>query len=142
MARAAQLGIALGALGAILALMGLFPGVTGITPTESIGIAQILAILVGFTLLILGALAYVKFTFYSLTPSTLMQSVGVRLSLTGLVFAALSGLADISGFGSHTSTIAAEIFLGPLQAAGVIGSFLIASLGVLIYTIAGTPDSR
>lgn len=140
MARAAQLGIALGSLGAILALMGLFPGVTGLTPTESIGIAQIIAILTGFTLLILGAIAYVKFTFYSHTPATLAQQIGVRLSLSGLVFAAMSGLADISGFGSHANTIAAEIFLGPLQAAGVIGSFLIASAGVFIYTIAGTPD--
>src|SRR5687768_13116554 len=89
MARAAQLGIALASLGAILALMGLFPGVTGISPTESIGIAQIISILFGFALLILGALAYVKFTFYSRTPSNLVQQIGIRLSLSGLVFAAL-----------------------------------------------------
>ena len=58
MPRVAQFGIALGALGIVLTLMGLFPGVTGMEPTLGIGITQISAILIGFLLLILGALIY------------------------------------------------------------------------------------
>jgi hypothetical protein len=142
MARVAQLGIALGALGAVLTLMGLFPGVTGVVATPNIGLVQVLAILTGFTLLILGALIYAKFTFYASKPSTLIQQIGVRLALTGLLFAALSGLADILGFGSHDRTVASDIFFGPLQAAGIIGSFVLSSIGVLIYTIAGQPDDN
>ena len=60
----AQFGIALAALGIVLALMGLFPGVTGIQPAVGVGVVQFVAILIGFTLLDLGALIYVKFTFY------------------------------------------------------------------------------
>jgi hypothetical protein len=137
MARVAQLGIALGALGMILTLMGLFPGVTGIAPTPSIGIVQIVAILVGFALLIFGALMYVKFTFYVNIPSNLAQQIGTRLALTGLLLAALSGLADVFGFGSHTRAAAADAFIGPLQAVGVIGNFILAAVGVLIYALSG-----
>lgn len=142
MARIAQVGIALGALGMILTLMGLFPGVTGVTPTPSIGIVQIIAILVGFALLILGALLYVKFTFYTSQPSNLLQQIGTRLALTGLLFAALSGLADILGFGSHTRAAAVDAFIGPLQAVGVIGNFLLSAAGVLLYAMSGTEDEK
>ncbi|HEX2619012.1 MAG TPA: hypothetical protein VHL11_02665 [Phototrophicaceae bacterium] len=142
MARLAQLGIALGLLGIILTLMGLFPGVTGVKPTPTIGIVQLAAILTGFALLILGALLYVKVTFYPGIPSNLLQQIGTRLALTGLLFAALSGLADILGFGSHTRAAAADAFIGPLQAVGVIGSFLVSALGVLLYVMSGPEDEN
>ena len=55
MARIAQFGIALGALGTMLTFMGLFPGVTGLPPASGIGIVQSVTILIGFVLLIAGA---------------------------------------------------------------------------------------
>lgn len=137
MARVAQFGIALGALGAVLTLMGLFPGVTGLEPTVGIGIVQIFTILCGFLLLIMGALIYVKFTFYARRPANLAQQIGIRLALTGLLFAGMAGFADILGFGSHVRDLGVEPFLGLWQAVGVIGGFAIASLGVLIYAVAG-----
>lgn len=139
MARFGLVGIALGALGIVLALMGLFPGVTGVEPTIGIGIVQVLLLLVGYGLLILGALIYVKFTFYLDVPPNLTQQVGIRLALTGLLFAALAGLADILGFGSHLRTQASDIFLGELQAFGILASFTLSSIGVLLYAVAGDP---
>jgi hypothetical protein len=97
-------------------------------------------ILTGFSLLILGALIYAKFTFYPNTPSNLAQQIGTRLALTGLVFAALSGLADVLGFGSHSLEFSADVFIGPLQAVGIIGNFVLSSVGVLIYTLSGKPE--
>lgn len=137
MARASQLGIALGALGMILALMGLFPGVTGIQPVFGIGITQIVAILFGLNLMIIGGLIYVKFTFYSDRPANLAQQISVRLALTGMVFAAIAGMADVVGFGSHAPTPGVDILLGPLQSVGLIGSFVISSIGVLLYALTG-----
>ncbi len=134
MGRVAQIGIALGALGAVLALMGLFPGVTGLEATGGVGIVQVSAILIGFSLLIFGALIYVKFSFYENLPSTLAQQIGTRLALTGLLFAAIAGLADVLGFGSHLSP---DVLIGPLQTVGVIGSYLLSALGVLLYAVAG-----
>jgi hypothetical protein len=140
MQRVAQFGIALGALGAVLTFMGLFPGVTGLRPTAGIGIMQIFSILTGFMLLILGALIYVKFTFYTFKPANLAQQIGIRLALTGLLFAAMAGMSDVLGFGSHPIESQSGILFGVLQAFGIIGSFLIASIGVLVYAVTGSPD--
>lgn len=142
MTRVAQIGIALGVLGVVLALMGLFPGVTGIDPTVGIGIVQIFIVLAGFSLILFGALIYVKFNFYPHQAETLAQQVGVRLALTGLIITALSGLSDILGFGSHPRDVAAgrDVFLGTLQAIGMVGGYFIAALGVLLFALAGRFD--
>lgn len=142
MERFAQVGIAIGALGIVLALMGLFPGVTGVEPTIGIGIVQVIMLLVGYTLLVAGAITYVKFTFYPGKTINLTQQVGIRLALTGLLFAALAGLADIFGFGSHIRSDVVDIFFGQLQAVGILGSFAVSSIGVAIYALAGTPDDE
>lgn len=142
MARFAQIGIALGALGTVLTFMGLFPGVTGLPPARGIGIVQIVTILTGFVLLILGVLIYVKFTFYSGKPANLTQQIGIRMALTGLLFAAMTGMADVLGFGSHLRNNNAEPLFGGLQALGIIGSFAVAAIGVLIYAVSGHLDSE
>lgn len=140
MVRVAQLGVAVGALGAMLALMGLFPGMTGYRPTPGIGLVQIFSVLIGYALLIMGALIYVKFAFYAASPPTLVQQIGTRLALTGLVLAGMIALADVLGFGSHGSAINGDIFLGQLQALGIVANFILSSIGVLIYAMAGKPE--
>jgi hypothetical protein len=137
MSRISQIGIAIGTMGAVLMLMGLFPGITGVTPTSGVGIVQLTVALTGFTLLILGALIYVKYAFYVNQPSTLVQQIGIRLALTGLVFAGLAALADALGFGSHGAQFTEFEFLGPVQGAGVVGSFLLSCIGVLVYAVGG-----
>lgn len=137
MSRISQIGIALGMLGAMIMLMGLFPGITGVSPTSGVGIVQIFVVLMGFTLLIFGALVYVKFAFYASDPSTLMQQIGTRLALTGLVLAGIAALADALGFGSHGAQFTEFEFLGPVQGAGILGSFMLSCIGVLVYAIGG-----
>jgi len=139
MQRFGQVGIAIGALGIVLALIGLFPGLTGVPDTPGIGLVQVALLLVGEALLTFGALIYVKFTFYLGRPSNLAQQIGVRLVLTGLVFTALSGLSDILGFGSHLRTETTDIFFGRLQAFGMLFSLLLSSIGVLLYALSGEP---
>ena len=65
----------------------------------------------------------VKVTFYIGVKSTLLQQIGVRLMLTGLLFAAIAGLADILGFGSHIRDDISDIFFGSLQGIGIIACF-------------------
>lgn len=137
MNRFGQVGIALGALGVMIALMGLFPTITGVEVTAGIGIVQIFLLLVGYGMLIFGAITYAKFTFYLGIPSTLAQQIGIRLALTGLLFAALSGLSDILGFGSHVRTETRDIYLGWLQMMGILASFAVSSFGVILYAVAG-----
>jgi hypothetical protein len=142
MSRFGQVGIALAALGVMIALMGLFPGMTGIEQTPGIGVVQVIMLLMGDAMLVIGALIYVKYTFYFGIRSNLAQQIGIRLSLTGLLFASLAGLSDILGFGSHIRTDTTDIFFGWLQGVGIIAFLTISSLGVLIYTIAGNPQIR
>jgi len=140
--RFAQVGIALGALGVIFCFMGLFPGITGARTTIGIGLVQVSMLVLGYALIILGALNYLKFTFYLGVPSTLSQQVGVRLALSGLLFAGLAGLADIFGFGSHIRSDVTDIYLGQLQLLGILASFALSSLGVLVYALAAAHLAR
>jgi hypothetical protein len=142
MVRVGQIGIALGVLGIVLAFMGLFPGMTGLQPTPGIGAIQLVTMLVGFSLLIAGAFIYVKYTFYTHDRSTLSQQIALRLSMTGLLFAGMAALADILGFGSNVRNATEDIFFGSWQAGGLIGGFLVASLGVLIYAITGPSEAE
>jgi hypothetical protein len=137
MARFGQVGIALAALGGVLCLMGLFPGMTGVEPTIGMGVVQVFMVLAGYMLIILGGVLYVRFTFYPGVAINLIQQIGLRLGMTGLLFAALAGLADIFGFGSHLRGPGSDIYLGRLQAFGMIASFMLSAWGVLLYALAG-----
>jgi hypothetical protein len=139
MVRATQLGVALGALGFVLALMGLFPGVTGIIPGRGVGAVQFLVVWVGFFLLVMGAIIYVKYAFYPRDASNLAQQVGIRLAWTGLILTGMSGLADFLGFGSQIPSVDTAPVFGELQLLGVVGGFLMAALGVMLYAITGMP---
>ncbi len=136
-----QLAIAFGLLGMMIALMGLFPGVLGIDPSEGIGVVQFMVIMVGFVLLDLAALFYVKATFYLGRQANLAQQVSVRLSLTGLVLAGLIGMADFLGFGSHLRA-QGDVYFGTLQAGGVLACLLLSALGVAFYAITGDAPAQ
>ncbi len=138
MGRWAQVGIAVGMLGAVLTLIGLFPTITGLDPTPGIGIVQILTILAGFSLIILGAFIFVQATYYHGLGHNLAQQIGVRISLTGLLGAAAAGLADVLGYGSNPPLPGQRPILGPYQALGLVGGFVIAALGVLLFALMGS----
>lgn len=141
-ARISQFGIAVSVLGAIITVMALFPGVTGLSPTPGVGLVQVFGILIGFMLLVAGALIYVRFAFYTGQESTLMQQIGTRLAFTGIVLVILASLADSLGFGSHgISDDSGEFFLGRWQAVGIVGSYVMSCLGVLIYAVSGHPEA-
>ena len=132
----------MGALGVMICFMGLFPGVTGAQTTAGIGLIQVAMLIAGFGLLILGAFVYAKFTFYLDVRATLSQQVGTRIAMTGLLFAAMAGLADILGFGSHIRSDIGDIFFGRLQMIGILACFGLSSLGVLVYVLAGAKLAR
>jgi len=132
-----RFAIAVGLLGGIVLLIGLFPQLTGIEPTPGVGIVKISTILLGYSTFILGALIFVQSAFYPKRPHTLWQEIGVRLSLTGLVFSAFSAYADVLGYGSNPPGPGQRPLLGIYQATGLVGGFLIAALGVLIFALSG-----
>src|SRR5258706_2886553 len=140
MGKLSQAGIAISLLGGVVALIGLFPSVIGLEQAAGIGILQILVILAGFSILIFGAYMFVQSAYYPGVRHNLAQQIAVRLSMTGLIIASASGLADVLGFGSHpVGQEGQRPLLGTWQATGVLGGFLIAALGVLIFVLMGNP---
>jgi hypothetical protein len=141
MAKLAQAGIAISFLGGVITLIGLFPGIIGMDVSPGIGILQILVILGGFSILIFGAFVYVQSAYYWGVKHNLAQQIGLRLSMTGLVLATAAGLADVLGYGSHPIGVEAQKpFLGNWQATGLIGGFVVASIGVIIFAVMGHPE--
>ncbi|NJL92643.1 MAG: hypothetical protein HC915_02395 [Anaerolineae bacterium] len=119
-------------------LIGLYPGITGVEPQRGIGVLQVIIILVGMLLIISGAMLFVKIGFYAGVASTLTQRIAVRLSLTGLLFSAAAGLADVLGYGSNPAETPEMLpILGVYQAWGMVLGFVVAALGVLIFGAAG-----
>ncbi len=138
-----QISITIGTLGVVIILIGLFPGLIGLEASPGVGVLQVLVILLGFSVLFAAAYWFVKRVFYPNQPTTLAQDIGVRLTLTGLLVAAASGLADVLGFGSHTAATAPRPLLGHLQAWGFVGGVMLASFGVVIYALMGpTPPAE
>jgi hypothetical protein len=132
-----QISITIGALGIMIALIGLFPGIVGLETIEGIGVLQVLVILLGFSILFTAAYLFARQVFYPGQPTTLAQDIGIRLTLTGLLIAAAAGLADVLGFGSHGPIQDTQPLLGRLQAIAFVGGILVASSGVIIFAILG-----
>lgn len=131
MSRLVQVGVFCVTLGGVILFLGLFPSAVDIDTTPGIGLVQILGMQIGLLLLIIGAYTVVYATLHRGRPRSLMRDIGVRLGMTGLVVSAAATLADVMGFGSHTS--AAGPVFGWLQAAGMLVGFLIAAVGVVVY---------
>ena len=139
--RLAQVGILIATLGLVLTLIGLFPLITGVEAQTGIGVLQILIVLLGLSLLVIGALIFVKATFYPTARRNLAQDIAVRLSLTGILMTSAAGLSDVLGFGSHTPGNEENLpYLGPWQALGMVIGFVVASAGVMIFALMGPSE--
>jgi hypothetical protein len=143
MEKYSQISITLGALGIVITLIGLFPGIIGLETVQGVGVLQVLVILLGFSILFTGAYLFAKQVFYPGQPTTLAQDIGSRLTMTGLLIAAAAGLADVLGFGSHGAAENTRPLLGRLQAIVFVGGILLASSGVIIFAVFGpAPDEE
>ena len=133
MNRLAQAGIFCIVMGVMTLFLGVFPFAVNQNATPNIGLAQILTMLTGLTLVVLGSYCVVFALVHRGRPRNLLRDIGVRLGMTGLVVSIASALADVMGVGSHSSS---AIVFGFVQGLGMLTGFLIAMGGVLIYAIA------
>ena len=135
-----QFAIAVALLGAVIMLIGLFPGLTGLEITPGFGILKTLTVFFGFSLFLAGGYLFVQATFYPNVKHTLAQQIGTRLILTGLVISAASGLADVFGYGSHPAGSGLHPVFGPYKFAGFVGGFFVASMGIVIFALMGPKE--
>lgn len=136
MSRLAQLGVFNVVLGGVVLFIGLFPAAVDADATPGMGTAQILLMLSGLILILMGAYIVAHALLRRGQARSLRAEIGVRLGLTGMVFAAAATLADAMGFGSHGAS--EGLLFGWLQTIGVLLGFGVAAFGVLIY---GTANS-
>jgi hypothetical protein len=124
--------------GGVLLFLGFFPFAVDADYTAGIGLTQIAGILTGIILLVLGAYLFTYAIMFRGRGRTLIGDIGIRMGLTGLVFAIAATLADVLGFGSH-SNVDGNLF-GWLQAFGLMIGFGFAAVGVLLYGYAGLSE--
>lgn len=140
--RMAQIGIIVALTGGVATFVGFFPGVMGLDNAAGVGFFQIMVVLIGFALIILGAYLFVQATYYYGADHNFAQQIATRLSLTGLILSLASGLADVLGIGSNPFIGDQRGYFGTVQFIGMFGGFVIASIGVLIFALMGDPAYR
>lgn len=125
---------------AVLSVTGLFFVVgavamelLGVDLTPGFGVLQTLAFLVGLTALTVAAYLFMGAARPPDTPRSLQADIGVRLSLTGLVFCYVTGFADLIRIGTHVQPEFERPFIGPLQLAGFVVGLLILLGGMVLY---------
>ena len=125
--------LALFILGLILCALSLGAELLGLDITPGFGIVQMVQLLLGLTLLTLAGFMQAHSLRPKDSPRSLQADIGIRLALTGLVFAYVSGLADLLGIGTHVEPSFGRPFVGTLQLGGLILGVLSITAGMLLY---------
>ena len=105
----------------------------GLDLTPGFGVLQTLTFLVGLTALTIAAYLSMSAGRPPDAPRSLQADVGVRLSLTGLVFCYVTGFADLIRIGTHVQPEFDRPFIGPLQLGGFVVGLLILLGGMVLY---------
>lgn len=129
--RLARFGVGLVVFGFFVFAIGVFPDLIRLSLTPGIGLLQITSLLLGVTVMTLGAYVYAYATRHRAQPRRLREDIGLRLMATGLVVAYATGYADVLGIGSHYG--AERPMLGLLQASGIALGIFITVAGIVLY---------
>lgn len=124
-----RLGLIIVIIGFLTFLLGAEPGMFNMDRSPVVGFVQIAVFLVGLAMLCVGG--YISLNgLWNGKPKTIAADIGLRLVSTGYVIAAISGMADIFGFGSQTFP---ELpYFGPWQARGVLVGEIVIAIGFLL----------
>lgn len=122
----------LSGVGLILSVLSLAADHLGLDLTPGFGMVQMFQLLVGITCLTLAIFLYIS-DLRKDAPRSLQADIGIRLAATGLVFAYVSGLADVIRIGTHIAPSFERPYVGPLQLGGLVLSVIIIVAGALLY---------
>jgi len=124
-----RIGIALSLFGLFLFVLGADPGLFGLDRSPVVGFIQIAVFLIG-----LGAISIGGYTslvsLWGRRGLTIAADIGMRLISTGYVIAAVSGMADVFGFGSEAFPKVPTF--GIWQSIGVLFGEFVIGLGFLL----------
>ena len=127
-------GLLLFIVGLILGVIALTAEFLGLDFTPGFGVVQMFQLLLALTCLTLAGFLYLHSLRPANAPRSLQADIGVRLAATGLVFAYVSGLADLVGIGTHIQANDFERpFVGPLQLGGMVLGVASILVGMYLY---------
>jgi hypothetical protein len=129
--RLARAGVGIVIFGLLVFVIGVFPDLIRLGLTPGIGLLQITGLLLGTSIMTLGAYVYAYATRHRSQPRRLREDIGLRLMATGLVIAYATGYADVLGIGSHYG--ADRPLLGLLQASGIALGLFVTLVGLVLY---------
>src|SRR5688572_15340347 len=113
------LSLALFLIGTLLSALSLSAEILGLDLTPGFGMVQMAQLLFGLTFLTAAGFFHIYNMRAANAPRSLQADVGIRLALTGLVFAYVAGLSDLVGIGTHLQPAFARPYVGPLQLGGL-----------------------
>jgi hypothetical protein len=124
-----RFGLAVVIFGWLVFILGVNPSLFRLDRSPVVGFVQIAVFLIGLALLCVGG----NFTFSALwgdQEKSIAADIGYRMVATGYLISAVSGLADVFGFGSQP--IPAIPYFGQYQATGVIAGLIMIIIGFLL----------
>ncbi|MBP8948468.1 MAG: hypothetical protein KBG73_06465 [Candidatus Promineofilum sp.] len=120
-------------VGLLLTIGAVATELFGLDLTPGFGVLQTLAFLMGLTALTIAVYLFMAAARPPDAPRSLQADIGVRLSLTGLVFCYVTGFADLIRIGTHVQPEFDRPFIGPLQLGGFVVGLLILLAGIVLY---------
>jgi hypothetical protein len=122
-------GIFLSAFGFFVLIVGAKPEWLGLNRSPIIGFVQTAVLVIGVGILIGGGIM----VFLALWGQrrSILADIGLRLVYTGYVMVVFAGMADVFGFGSHSSPPNVPFF-GLWQAYGVVIGEIVILIGFLL----------
>lgn len=137
-----RLSLALLLVGIVAAILALLAESLGLDFTPGFGLVQILGSLLGISLVTAAGFLFPAYCRRSEVQPSLLNEIGVRLGLTGLLACYVAGLADLVGVGTHRNPDFERPFLGPLQLIGVAIGLAIVAAGLILYWVGCRTDGR
>lgn len=114
-------------------LVSLGADIMGLDLTPGFGAWQMFFFMIGLTCLSLAGFLFLQGLRPAGAPRSLQADIGVRLAATGLVFAYVSGFADLLGIGTHPHADFPRPYVGPLQVSGIALGVATILLGMVLY---------
>jgi hypothetical protein len=124
-----RIGLIIIMLGLVIFALGVQPALFGLDRSPVVGFVQITVFLFGLAIICIGGYLVLN-TLWNGRQKTIPADIGFRLITTGYVIAAVSGMADVFGFGSQPFPNVP--YFGPWQASGVMFGQVMITIGFLM----------
>jgi hypothetical protein len=124
-----RFGLGVVIFGLLVFTLGVEPALFRLDRSPVVGFVQIAVFLIGLALICVGGYIVLS-ALWNGREKSIAADIGYRMVATGYVIAAVSGMADVFGFGSQP--FPSVPYFGQYQAAGVLLGQIVIIIGFLL----------